>query len=213
VRRWPHLSLVAIAYASTSSATGERLASQGSVQCDSVADTLRSDRSLENLGGRYRLTLVKTEGVFKPAGVFIGWLYLWRTSQRDSSVSTGRRAEPGDTMRALYFGTTDVDLDAAEAYADYWRLQTSPTRASVDPVYPPILGRVLRGVYQGRPWLDFTLTVGTVGNARDGSIGLDGAGVGLVVQRIDARGLFGYWDQYGIVDTGRGYFCAYRAAG
>jgi hypothetical protein len=119
---------------------------------------------------------------------------------------------PGDTAQALYFGTTDLDLDAAEAYAgDSWRLTTPPTRASVDPVYPPILGRVLRSVYQGQSWVSFTLAVGSIGTARDGSYGLDGAGVGLEVQRIDDRGLFGYWGQYGIIKTGRGYFCAHRA--
>src|SRR5690242_5151310 len=84
--------------------------------CDSSKDALSPDLSLEGLEGRYRLTLVKTEGVSRPRGAFTGWLYLWRTSERDSSRTTGRRAVPGDTARNLYFGTTDVDLDAAEAY-------------------------------------------------------------------------------------------------
>jgi len=161
--------------------------------------------------GRYRLTLVKTEGVFKPAGTFTGWLYLWRTSERDSSVATGQRAVPGDTARVLYFGTTDLDLDATEAYAgDPWKLPVPPTRASVDPVYPPILGTMRRRIYQGREWLDFTLAVGSIGNARDGSYANDGGGIALNVQRIDRRGVFGYWDQCGIIQTGRGYFCALR---
>jgi hypothetical protein len=112
----------------------------------------------------------------------------------------------------LYFGTTDLDLDAAEAYAgDLWRRKEKPTRASVDPVYPPIIALGTRGVYQGRPWLDLTLAVGSIGNARDGSMGLDGAGIGLNVQRVNSAGLVGYWDAYGIVLTGSGYFCARRA--
>jgi hypothetical protein len=184
-----------------------------SERCDSVVDTLPPDKSLEGLEGRYRLTLVKTEGVSKSNGAYAGWLYLWRTSELDSSAATGQRAVPGDTTRMLYFGTTDVDLGAAEAYAgDFWQqLREPPTRASVDPVYPPILGHVRRGVYHGRAWVDFTFGVGSFGNARDGSTRLDGAGVGLNVQRVDPGGLFGYWDAYGIVKTGRGYFCAHRA--
>jgi hypothetical protein len=114
----------------------------------------------------------------------------------------------------VYFGTTDVDLDAAEAYAgDFWRLSAPPSRASVDPVYPPILGRVNQGMYQGRSWIDFTLAVGSIGNRRDGTFGLDGGGIGLNVQRVEATGLLGYWDAYGILQTGRGYFCARRVAG
>ena len=86
-----------------------------------------------------------------------------------------RRAVPGDTTRKLYFGTTEVDLDAAEVHAgDFWRNLGAVSRASVDPVYPPILGLALRGVYQGQPRLDFTLSLGSIGNRRDGVIALDG---------------------------------------
>jgi hypothetical protein len=203
------LSLL-VACASRSS-TPALVSDQGASQCDSMPDAISPDQSLEALAGRYRLTLVKTKGVSKPPGSFVGWLYLWRTSERDSSVRTNQRAIPGDTTRNPYFGTTDVDLDAAEAYAgEPWRGSEAPTRDEIDPVFPPILGHVTRGMYQGRPWLDFDLAVGSIGNRRDGSLGLDGAGIGLFVRRLDATGLFGYWEPYGIVETGRGYFCAVR---
>jgi hypothetical protein len=72
-----------------------------------------------------------------------------------------------------------------------------------------VLGFASRGSFGGHPWLEFTLAYGSVAT-RDGSISLDGAGVGLNVQRIDAAGLFGYWDAFGIIMTGSGYFCARR---
>ncbi len=182
-----------------------------SAPCDSVSDTLPPDQSLEGLEDRYRLTLVKTQGVSEPNGTFDGWLYLWRTSSLDSSVATGKHATPGDTTRALYFGTTDVDLDAAEAVPGVFIFPNPPDREDIDPVYPDILGVVRRGVDEGRPWAEFVLLVWTINNRRDGRHGNDGAGVGLSVERVDSTGLFGDWGAWGIVMTGSGYFCARHA--
>jgi hypothetical protein len=154
--------------------------------------------------------VVETHGVTDAGGTFEGTLNLWRTSESDSSVATGRRAVRGDTLRNLYFGATNVSFSVYQASFRRAHPPIPLTRASVDPVvYPPVLGFASRGSFGGHPWLEFTLAYGSVAT-RDGSISLDGAGVGLNVQRIDAAGLFGYWDAFGIIMTGSGYFCARR---
>jgi hypothetical protein len=183
-------------------------------RCDPVPDTLlAANQSVEGLEATYRLVLVKTDSVRLPNGRFEGALYLWRTSPSDSSRD-GRRPGRIDSLFSVYFGTTDVDLDATEAYAhyygDFWRTTHNPKRADVDPIRPPILGHVFRGVYNGQPGQIFALAIGSVGNNRATGGGLDGMGIGLFVKRITRQGFFGTWGPYGIIKTGSGYFCAFR---
>jgi hypothetical protein len=183
-------------------------------RCDSVPDTLlAANQTVEGLEAVYRLVLVKTDSVRLPNGTFTGSLYLWRTSPRDSSLD-GRRPGRGDSIWSVYFGTTDLDLDAAEAYAytrgPFWRTTHNPKRADIDPIRPPILGTVFRGVYNGKTGQIFDLAVGSIGNDRESGGGLDGMGMGLFVKKITRQGFFGTWGRYGIVKTGSGYFCAFR---
>lgn len=180
-------------------------------RCDSVPETrLFPNQSLEGLEGRYRLVLVKTDGWRKPNGTFTGLLYLWRTSSRDSSAN-GARPLREDSTRTMYFGTIDIDLDSAEWFMEFrWPKPINPTRDSVDPIHPPMVGFAFRGVDEIGPWLWFMLGVGNRGNHRDSGGSLDGLGVGLTVERVDTRGLFGNWGPFGIAKTGSGYFCAYR---
>lgn len=179
--------------------------------CDSVPETrLFPNQSLERLQGRYRLVLVKTDGWRKPNGIFTGLLYLWRTSSRDSSAN-GARPLHEDSTRTMYFGTIDIDLDSAEWYTEFrWPKPINPTRDSVDPIHPPMVGFAFRGADEIGPWLWFMLGFGNRGNHRDSGGSLDGLGVGLNVERVDTRGLFGNWGPFGIAKTGSGYFCAYR---
>jgi hypothetical protein len=108
---------------------------------------------------------------------------------------------------SLYFGTTDIDLEAAEGYTQDFRPAVgTPTRASLDPIHPPILGIAHRGVDEKGPWLWFVFAIGSLGNYRDGRGGLDGMGVGLTVQRVTSAGLFGNWGPFGIVKDGRWVF-------
>jgi hypothetical protein len=183
--------------------TGER--------CDSVADTLLAvSQSLEGLEGRYRLILVKTDSVWKPNGVFVGSLSLWRTSPNDSS-SSGRRPRQPDDRSSVYFGATDIDAEAAELFTgSRWQRMSNPKKSDVDPIAPPVLGEALRGVAEGQAWQEFFLKIGTSSNDRSQGPVLDGVGAALNVRRITPRGFFGVWDRYGIVKTGRGYFCALR---
>lgn len=202
------LMMGASAYGARINASAQR--SPRVYPCDSVADTLlRLDQSFEGLEDRYVLVLVKRNSVRTPARTFTGSLYLWRASPTDSNAR-GERPHPRDD--ALYFGTTDVDLGAADAdFSGFWRNVHEPTRNDVDAIHPPIKGFVLRNSVRGTtPWVVFWLAIGTVMNDRDRTGVLDGAGVVFDVLKIDSRGLFGTWDSGGIVRTGRGYFCAYR---
>lgn len=202
-------------YAHVASAQGNaRKSLRDPARCDSVADTLLAvNQSIKGLEGRYRLILVKTDSVRLPNGVFSGNLFLWKASPNDSSHD-GRRPRPWIDAGNFYFGTTNVDLDAVEAYAGYfgnfWRTKSDPIRSDVDPIRPPILGIVRTGNSNGTHWKIFWLAVGTLANARDTGGDFDGMGIGLDVKKINSRGLFGTWGPFGIVKTGRGYFCAYH---
>jgi len=180
-------------------------------QCDSVADTLlKQNHSLEGLESRYRLVFVKRDSVRTPARTLTGYLYLWRTSPSDSNAK-GQKPPASDAARSFYIGTTDLNLEAADAdFTGFWRKVHDPKRSDLDPIHPPILGIVHRGSDGNNPWLLFSLAIGTLMNGRDGGDGLDGFGVVLDVKRIDSRGFSGIWDRAGMVQTGRGYFCAYR---
>ncbi|HUQ48940.1 MAG TPA: hypothetical protein VM053_11970 [Gemmatimonadaceae bacterium] len=211
------MMVLLLGYAATAAAQREpRTLTPATPRCDSVADTLLSvNQSVDGLEGRYRLVLVKTDSVRLPTGIFSGRLFLWPTSPKDSSRN-GRKPHPTFDGYNHYFGTTNVDMDAAEAYAhngpDFWHFESIPNRADIDPIRPPILGFVLKGVSNGGPWQMFWLAIGTLANSRDTGGGLDGMGIGLDVKRINSKGLFGTWGPFGIVKTGRGYFCAYHDA-
>jgi hypothetical protein len=140
-------------------ATGER--------CDFVSDTLLAvGQSVEGLEGRYRIILVKTDGVRKPNGVFPGWLALWRTSPNDSTAE-GRRPSRND-RNSIYFGTIDIDIDAAELYPEFrWKRIAEPMRADVDPIHPPVLAALIKGVANGQAWQLFWLKIGTASNSRE----------------------------------------------
>ena len=182
------------------------------LSCDSVADTLLPvAQTFEGLEGPYDFILVKRDSVRTPAATLVGKLFLWRALPTDSN-SKGQRPYGGDNSN--YFGTTNVDLAAADAdFSGFWRGVHNPQRSDVDAIHPPIRAFVIRNRVAGTsPFTLFWLVVGTVMNDRDRGGGLDGMGVVFDVKKISNEGLFGTWDRAGIVQTGHGYFCAYRNA-
>ena len=206
--------LIAIGSLACQSASLERHTSHAALpasgeRCHPVTDTvLVANQTVDGLEGRYRLILVKSDSVRKPNGVFSGFLSLWRTSPNDSSLD-GRRPISDD--RSTYFGSTDIDDDAAELAAHFrWKKLPDPKRTEIDPIHPPVLGSLIQGNVGGVAWQVFSLKVGTSNNRRDREGALDGLGGRLEVRRIHARGFFGFWGPNGIVKTGTGHFCAYR---
>ena len=159
------------------------------------------------LAGRYELTIV-SQGPQLAGRRVVGALWLWRSSATDSSPQTGKRVAPGDTVGHPYFGATNLNL---------WDLTTTPLqdeatlRARLDPVYPQVLLRVRGwppGVYT--TWKELTLWIESIGNRRDGTLGLDGAGFVLDAVRLRPDGFDGWWGPAGIVGSDTGYFCATR---
>ncbi|HKU61041.1 MAG TPA: hypothetical protein VJQ44_07495 [Gemmatimonadales bacterium] len=162
------------------------------------------------LEGGYDLTVV-SQGPQLAGKHVTGRLWLWRSSAADSSPKTGKHAAPGDTVGHPYFGATNLDL---------WELTTrgledeATARARVDPIYPQVLLSV-RGWPPGEytTWKELTIWIESVGNLRDGSMALDGAGFVLDVLRLRDDGFDGRWGPAGIVQTDTGYFCARRRKG
>jgi hypothetical protein len=162
------------------------------------------------LAGRYQLTIV-SQGPQLAGRRVVGVLWLWRSSAADSSSETGKHVAPGDTVNHPYFGATNLGL---------WDLTAAPlqdeatVRARVDPVYPQVLFAV-RGWPPGEytKWKELTIWIESIGNRRDGTMGLDGAGFVLDVVRLRPNGFDGRWGPAGIVGTDTGYFCATRSIG
>ena len=162
------------------------------------------------LEGSYELTVV-SQGPQLAGKHAVGRLWLWQSSPADSSPKTGKHAAPGDTVGHPYFGATTLD---------FWELTTrrqedeAAARARVDPIYPQVLFSV-RGWPPGEytTWKELTIWIESIGNLRDGSMGLDGAGFVLDVVRLREDGFDGRWGPAGIVQTDTGYFCATRRKG
>jgi hypothetical protein len=82
-------------------------------------------------------------------------------------------------------------------------------RSNIDPIYPPVLllAGPRRSVGVGEAGV---LLLETVGNRRDGVLGLDGTGMGMWVTQANESGFRGSFDRWGIVLTDKGHYCAYR---
>ena len=159
------------------------------------------------LEGGYDITFV-SEGPMFAGHRVSGVLWLWRSSPADSSPSTGKRALASDTIQHPYYGATDLDL---------WEFtrQGSGTEAAlkarIDPVYPEVLVGVRGGLPTNKVWKEVSLWIDSIGNRRDGGLGLDGAGFVLYLAEVGRTGFRGRWGPAGIVLTDKGYFCATRS--
>ena len=203
--------LCALGIAGPSFESSQRSSDKGTVEkaCSAPA----SEASLEptsghsGLGGRYQLTVI-SEGPNLAGRRVVGVLWLWPSSAADSSPRTRKGVAPGDTIVHPYYGASDLDL---------WSLKRKgpsgqgELRSRIDPVYPEILVRVRGGPSQSNTvWKSLTMWIESVGNARDGSLGLDGAGFAFDILEITSSGFKGRWGPAGIVQTEKGYFCATR---
>jgi hypothetical protein len=177
--------------------------------CEATAADAKLPAGSEHTGlaGRYELTIV-SQGPQLAGRRIVGALWLWRSSATDSSRQTGKHVAPGDTVRHPYFGATNLNLWDLTATA----LQDEAAiRGRIDPVYPQVLLRVRgwpSGVYT--TWKELTLWIESIGNRRDGTLGLDGAGFALDAVRLRPDGFDGRWGPAGIVSSDTGYFCATR---
>ena len=208
----PILSCVsAIAMASPGMKFGPRPDDRGAGEkvcsAPSAGASLAPTSGHAGLDGRYQFTVI-SEGPNLAGRRVTGVLWLWPSSAADSSPRTRKGVAPDDTLKNPYYGASDLDL---------WSLtRKGPSaeaelRSRIDPVYPEILVRVRGGPSQSNTaWKSLTMWIESVVNARDGSLGLDGAGFALEILVISSSGFKGRWGPAGIVQTEAGYFCATR---
>jgi hypothetical protein len=130
-------------------------------------------------------------------------LFLWATSMRDSSSRAHLRPSPNDTAAHPLYGVMVPDS------GEFDKKRIQQLRSNIDPIYPPVLllAGPRRSIGVGAAGV---LLLETVGNRRDGVLGLDGTGVGMWVTQANANGFRGSFDRWGIVLTDKGHFCAFR---
>jgi len=146
------------------------------------------------LAGEYRVVWVSDTGSRRRTEHLR--LFLWRTSMRDVSTRTHKYPPQNDTLTHPLYG--DIVPDSGV----FTKERVRALKDAIDPIYPPVLVESARGTT--------VLLVGTVGNARDGLIGLDGAGIGMWVKEIGQTGFKGTFEPWGIVVEDKGHYCAIR---
>jgi hypothetical protein len=181
-------------------------------RCEAPPADTKLPAAAEHVGlaGRYELTIV-SQGPQLAGRRVVGVLWLWRGSAADSSLQSGKRVAPEDTVSHPYFGATNLNLRDLTATPP---ADEASTRAAIDPVYPQVLMEVRGwppGIYT--TWKELTLWIESIANRRDGTLGLDGAGFVLDAVRLRADGFDGRWGPAGIIGSDTGYFCATRIVG
>ena len=167
--------------------------------CSPVNNPNKNFENIHIIPGKYKLILVATKGNPTKSEV-VGELVLINTTTTDISTKTGKGPVPNeDLSKVPLYGTLDIDFKSVNA-------PVVINTKSDDPIYPGVLVNVLdwMGTKQ-QP----VLVVGSEGNTRDGSMILDGTGIGLFVQYIDDSSFRGRWGAWGILHGGSGYFCAF----
>jgi hypothetical protein len=155
---------------------------------------LKADWNPRTLAGEYRVVWVSDTGSRRRAERLR--LFLWRASMRDVSVKTHKHPPQSDTLTHPLYG--DIVPDSGV----FTKERVRALKNAIDPIYPPVLVESARGTTK--------LLVGTVGNARDGTIGRDGGGIGMWVKEIDQNGFRGTFEPWGIVVEDKGHYCAIR---
>lgn len=151
--------------------------------------------------GLYELALHATEGS-RSGAVARGQLWLRRTTSQD------RPEVP-------FYGWAKIDFTAVGAPVIPG---DGPSPASTDPASPGVLVHVIDWKKQYPPGTP-VLTVGTnsnynpvVSGGPDGveviKMSTDGSGIGLWVHEAREGSFTGRWEEWGIVQDGRGFFCA-----
>ena len=158
------------------------------------------------MAGEYRVQWIVDSSVYRsrisPSTEHLR-LFLWPTSMNDSSPRAHVRPVPNDTLVHPLYGV--IVLDSGE----FDRNRIQRLRSNIDPIYPPVLllAGPMHSIGVGAAGV---LLLETVGNRRDGVLGLDGTGMGMWVTQANANGFRGSFDRWGIALTDKGHFCAFR---
>ena len=175
--------------------TARSVSPQTRAQCSARANSnLKADWNPRTLAGEYRVVWVSETGSRRHTAHLR--LFLWQASMRDVSPKTRKGPPQGDTVSHALYGDMVADSGV------FTKERVQALKDAIDPIYPPVLMESARGTT--------VLLVGTIGNARDGTIGLDGGGVGMWLNEITANGFKGTFEPWGIVVDDKGYYCAIR---
>jgi len=99
-----------------------------------------------------------------------------------------------------------VRIDFAAVGAPVYRSDWIAPPTSGDPVYPGII--VFTSLPRAPNQLaEVKFLIGTLSNRRDGTSGLDGAGIHLDLRHATPPFFSGTWDRAGLLADGSGYFC------
>jgi len=187
----------------------------GAHQPDPVKNCVRPAEDLDlpptadvaTLAGGWRIA-VFSDGPFHVDSTLTGVLWLWPTHSTDSSVKTGKHAQPGDSAWAPLYGATDLDLLNMKLFGPS---DEKTLRAQADPIYPPILVLRRHGTTpEGKPWQEAAIFYYSVVNRRDGRHAHDGAGSTLWIQEFGPSAMRGTVGPAGIIVVDTGFFCAVR---
>ena len=177
----------------------------------SVPDRLDADL----VPGDYELTIVATRGS-KEGSQVNGSVRLLPATSDDRSPKTGESAIDTLMDDVLLYGSTDADLRAVGAPMCSDDLHPRPD--SADPIYPGVLVSRIPEKDRIFAWMfDYPenapiVSIGALGNIRNGKAWADGCGVILLVQASRHGTLVGDWREAGIARDGTGYFCLTRAS-
>ena len=171
--------------------------------CRSPRETLSLEASAADMGGRYSLVFVATEGDHK-GKVARGRMELLR---RDSTtaIRLDGNGRPHPNLREPYYGSAEINLEALGAY-------TSGSLASRDPTRPGIVVFEWRSKREEVPTA-IQLMIGADKTRRD-IISVDGPFVDIQVREFLPEGFRGTWEaSVGYSDyRSSGFFCANREA-
>jgi len=156
-----------------------------------------------SIAGQYRVQWVSTAE--KTPYTAKLRLFLWKTSMRDSSTNEHKTPPAGDTVVHPLYGILVPDS------GNFTKHRIDRLRASVDPIYPPVLLMTRSNPRSTRRSNEWTvLLLETVSNRRDNMLALDGGGTGMWIKDSDSNGFRGIFDRWGIIQSDKGYYCAYR---
>jgi hypothetical protein len=163
--------------------------------------------------GAYELSFVATRGS-RQGKTLHGRLLLAPTAKTDRSPRTGEIAKDPDIRHVPLYGWLDANL--LEVGAPLCPGGLAPPPASRDPVFPGVIVLAIDPAWNlgdrvKRPPGAPVLVIGTLANMRDGTIGLDGCGIGLFVQAASGDCWRGEWSEFGLQYDGAGTFSLCRA--
>lgn len=174
--------------------------------CEPVTESRQSFEGASITAGEYNITFVAVKGR-KSGSTASGRMWLQPTSPTDKSPRTGQSPAPNENIQGVpLYGWTDVNLSAVAAPMGSASEIINPE--SRDPIFPGVLVLVIDWDEARKGQI--ALVIGTLSNRRTTEGMLDGAGIGLFIEKLDSDAFAGSWGPWGLLMGGSGHFCARR---